>query len=145
MFAAFMSLHILLCGEVCPYFILRVEVFRSLNLNSNQKNLNLYKREFKVNPANSFNPTQVKGFALLELNPAYPAKPGLTRFPNPALNPTSKPAYPTIRLPDLTLGKDFALTLANPIENQISYRNRNQFCPPFRFLPNLHEIESDLN
>jgi hypothetical protein len=50
-----------LCDEVLPYFILRVEVFRSLNLNLNQKNLNLYKREFKVNPANPFNSTQVKG------------------------------------------------------------------------------------
>jgi hypothetical protein len=61
MFVVFMPLHILLCDEVLPYFILRVEVFRSLNLNLNQKNLNLYKREFKVNPANPFNSTQVKG------------------------------------------------------------------------------------
>jgi hypothetical protein len=38
-----------LCDEVLPYFILRVEVFHSLNLNLNQKNLNLYKNEFKVN------------------------------------------------------------------------------------------------
>jgi hypothetical protein len=51
MFVAFMLLHTLLCGEVLPYFILRVQVFHSLNLNLNQKNLNLYKREFKVNPA----------------------------------------------------------------------------------------------
>jgi hypothetical protein len=49
MFVAFMPVQILLCGEVLPYFILRVEVFHSLILN--QKNLNLYKREFKVNPA----------------------------------------------------------------------------------------------
>jgi hypothetical protein len=73
MFVTFMPLHILLCGEVFMYFILRVEVFHSLNSNSNQKNLNLYKREFKVNPANPFNLAQVKGFALPELNPAYPA------------------------------------------------------------------------
>jgi hypothetical protein len=46
-----MRLHILLCGEVLPYFILHVEVFHSLNLNLNQKNLNLYKRVFEVNPA----------------------------------------------------------------------------------------------
>jgi hypothetical protein len=51
MFVAFMPVQILLCGEVLPYFILRVEVFHSLILNLNQKNLNLYKREFKVNPA----------------------------------------------------------------------------------------------
>jgi hypothetical protein len=51
MFVAFMSLHILLCDEVLPYFILR---------NLNQNNLNLYKRKFKVNPANPFNPTRVK-------------------------------------------------------------------------------------
>jgi hypothetical protein len=51
-----MLLHILLCDKVLPYFILRVEVFRSLNLN-----LNLYKREFKVNPTNPFNPARVKG------------------------------------------------------------------------------------
>jgi hypothetical protein len=61
MFVAFMPLHILLCDEVLSYFILCVEVFHSLNLNLNQKNLNLYKRKFKVNPANPFNPTQVKG------------------------------------------------------------------------------------
>jgi hypothetical protein len=103
MFVAFMSLHILLYGEVLPSFILRVEVFRSLNSNSTQKNLNLYKREFKVNPASPFNPAwvkgkgltrpnlirdngirlkpaHVKGFALPELNPAHPASPNfLTR------------------------------------------------------------------
>jgi hypothetical protein len=48
MCVAFMSLHILLCDEVLLYFILRVEVFCSLNLNLIQKNLKLYKREFKV-------------------------------------------------------------------------------------------------
>jgi hypothetical protein len=33
MFVAFMPLHILLCDEVLPYFVLRVEVVHSLNLN----------------------------------------------------------------------------------------------------------------
>jgi hypothetical protein len=61
MFVAFTPLHILLCDEVLPYFILRVEVIHSLNLNLNQKNLNLYKGEFKDNPANLANLTQVKG------------------------------------------------------------------------------------
>jgi hypothetical protein len=61
MFVAFIPLHILLCNEVLPYFILRVEAFCSLNLDLNQKNLNLYKWEFKVNPANLFNPIRVKG------------------------------------------------------------------------------------
>jgi hypothetical protein len=61
MFVAFMSLHILLCDELLPYFILRVEVLHSLNLNLNQKNLNLYKRKFKVNPANPSNLIWVKG------------------------------------------------------------------------------------
>jgi hypothetical protein len=42
MFIAFMPLHILLCDEVLPYFVLRVDVIRSLNLNLNQKDLNLY-------------------------------------------------------------------------------------------------------
>jgi hypothetical protein len=37
MFIAFMSLHILLCDEVLLYFILRVEVFHSLNLNLNHR------------------------------------------------------------------------------------------------------------
>jgi hypothetical protein len=46
-----MPLHILLCDEVLPYFVLRVEVVHSLNLNLNKKNLNLYKGEFKVNLA----------------------------------------------------------------------------------------------
>jgi hypothetical protein len=46
---------------VLPYFILHVEVFHSLNLNWNQKNLNLYKREFKVNHANPINQIWVKG------------------------------------------------------------------------------------
>jgi hypothetical protein len=41
MFVAFMSLHILLCDEVLPYFVLRVEVIRSSNLNLNQNGLNL--------------------------------------------------------------------------------------------------------
>jgi hypothetical protein len=46
MFVVFMPLHILLSDEVLPYFVLRVEVYHSLN-----SNLNLYKRESKVNPA----------------------------------------------------------------------------------------------
>jgi hypothetical protein len=46
MFVAFMPLHILLYDEVLSYFILRVEVVRSLNLNLDQKDLNLYKRKF---------------------------------------------------------------------------------------------------
>jgi hypothetical protein len=41
MFVAFMSLHILLCGEVLPYFVLRVEVVCSSNFNLNQNGLNL--------------------------------------------------------------------------------------------------------
>jgi hypothetical protein len=41
MFIAFMSLHILLCDEVLPYFVLYVEVVRSLNLNLNQNSVNL--------------------------------------------------------------------------------------------------------
>jgi hypothetical protein len=61
MFVAFMSLDILLYDKVLTYFILCVEVFHSLNLNLNQKNLNLFKRKFKVNTANPFNPTWVKG------------------------------------------------------------------------------------
>jgi hypothetical protein len=62
MFIAFMPLHILFCDEVLPYFILRVEVVRSLNLNLDQKDFAL--RKCKVNHANRSNPTQVKGFAL---------------------------------------------------------------------------------
>jgi hypothetical protein len=56
MFFAFMPLHILLCDEVLSYFVLHIEVVQSLNLNLDRENLNLYKREFKVNPANPFNP-----------------------------------------------------------------------------------------
>jgi hypothetical protein len=41
MFVAFMSLHILLFDEVLPYIVLRVEAFRSLNLNLDQNCLNL--------------------------------------------------------------------------------------------------------
>jgi hypothetical protein len=41
MFVAFMSLHILLCDEVLLYFILYIEVIRSLNLNLDRKDLNL--------------------------------------------------------------------------------------------------------
>jgi hypothetical protein len=40
MFVAFMLLHILLCDEVLPYFILSVEVIQNLNLNLVQKDLN---------------------------------------------------------------------------------------------------------
>jgi hypothetical protein len=61
MFVAFMLLHILLCDEVLLYFVLCVEVIHSLNLDLNEKNLNLYKVEFKVNPANPANLTWVKG------------------------------------------------------------------------------------
>jgi hypothetical protein len=43
MFVEFMSLHILLCDEVLPYFVLHVEVVHSLNLNLNQNGLNLWK------------------------------------------------------------------------------------------------------
>jgi hypothetical protein len=57
-----MPLHILLCDEVLPYFILRIEVVRCLNLNLNKKELKLLKG-FKVYPAlpNPFNPARVKG------------------------------------------------------------------------------------
>jgi hypothetical protein len=41
MFVAFMPLHILLCDEVLPYFVLRVEVVRGLNLNLSKNSLNL--------------------------------------------------------------------------------------------------------
>jgi hypothetical protein len=41
MFVAFMSLHILLCDEVLPCIILRVEAVCSLNLNLDQNGLNL--------------------------------------------------------------------------------------------------------
>jgi hypothetical protein len=41
MFVAFKPLHILLCDEVLPCIVLRVEVVRSLNLNLNQNGLNL--------------------------------------------------------------------------------------------------------
>jgi hypothetical protein len=41
MFVAIMLLHILLCDEVLLYFVLCVEVIRSLNLNLNQNGLNL--------------------------------------------------------------------------------------------------------
>jgi hypothetical protein len=61
MFVAFMPLHILLFDEVLPYFVLLVEVVHSLNLDLNQKNLNLYNGEFMVNPANPTNTTRVKG------------------------------------------------------------------------------------
>jgi hypothetical protein len=50
MFVAFMSLHILLCDEVLPHIVLRVEVFCSLNLNLNHGGLNLYEVEVKGNP-----------------------------------------------------------------------------------------------
>jgi hypothetical protein len=35
-----MPLHILLCDEVLPYIIFRIEVIQSLNLNLDQKDLN---------------------------------------------------------------------------------------------------------
>jgi hypothetical protein len=38
-----MLLHILLCDEVLPYFVLCVKVIHSSNLNLNQNGLNLYK------------------------------------------------------------------------------------------------------
>jgi hypothetical protein len=41
MFVAFMPLHILLCDEVLPCIVIRVEVIRSLNLDLNQNCLNL--------------------------------------------------------------------------------------------------------
>jgi hypothetical protein len=41
MFFALIPLHILLCDEVIPYFILHIEVIQSLNLNLDRKDLNL--------------------------------------------------------------------------------------------------------
>jgi hypothetical protein len=66
MFVAFLPLHILLCDKVLPYFVLHVEVVHSLNLDLNQKNLNLYKGEFKINPGNPANPDPSSG---IRLNP----------------------------------------------------------------------------
>jgi hypothetical protein len=37
MIVAFIPLHILLCDEVLMYYVLRVEVVRSLNWNLNQE------------------------------------------------------------------------------------------------------------
>jgi hypothetical protein len=45
MFVAFMSLHIFFCDVMLLYFVSRIEVIRSLNLN-----LNLHEVEVKVNP-----------------------------------------------------------------------------------------------
>jgi hypothetical protein len=56
-----MLLQILLCDEVLPYFIMRTKVVWSLNLNLDQKDLNLYKRKFKVNLANRPHSTRDKG------------------------------------------------------------------------------------
>jgi hypothetical protein len=39
MFVVFTPLHILMCDEVLMYFVLRVEIIRSLNLNLNQNGL----------------------------------------------------------------------------------------------------------
>jgi hypothetical protein len=61
MFVAFILLHILLCDEVLPYFVWCIEVIHSFNLDLNQKNLNLYKGDFKVNPPNPANLTRVQG------------------------------------------------------------------------------------
>jgi hypothetical protein len=36
-----MSLHIVLCDKVLLYFILRIEVIQSLNMNLNREELNL--------------------------------------------------------------------------------------------------------
>jgi hypothetical protein len=36
-----MQLYILLCDEVLPHFVLRVEVIRNSNFNLNQNGLNL--------------------------------------------------------------------------------------------------------
>jgi hypothetical protein len=41
MSVAFMSLHILLCDDVLPNFVLHIEVVHSLNLNLNQNGLSL--------------------------------------------------------------------------------------------------------
>jgi hypothetical protein len=41
MFVAFMTLHILLCDEMLPYFVLHIEVVHSLDLNLKQNGLNL--------------------------------------------------------------------------------------------------------
>jgi hypothetical protein len=44
MFVAFMPLHILLCDEVLLYFVLRVKVVYSSNLNLNSNWFEIYKR-----------------------------------------------------------------------------------------------------
>jgi hypothetical protein len=75
-----MPLHILLYDEVLPYFVLRVEVVHSLNLDLNQKNLNLYKGEFKDNPANPANPIRVKGQGSTQSGLRVLPYPSLTRL-----------------------------------------------------------------
>jgi hypothetical protein len=80
MFVAFMSLYILLCDKVLPYFILRVEVVHSLNLDLNKKNLNLFKWKFKDNPANPANPTRVKGQWSTQSGLRVLSYPSLTRL-----------------------------------------------------------------
>jgi hypothetical protein len=44
MFVALMPLHILLCGEVSLYFILRIGTVQSLNLNLNSNKFVVYER-----------------------------------------------------------------------------------------------------
>jgi hypothetical protein len=75
-----MSLHILLCDEVLPCIVLRVEDIHSLNLDLNQKNLNLLKWEFKDNPAHPANPTRVKGQGSTQTGLRVLPYPSLTRM-----------------------------------------------------------------
>jgi hypothetical protein len=62
MCVTFMPLHILLCDEVLLCFILRIEVVQSLNLNLDQKDLNLYKKSLRFTlRCLTRNPSRVKG------------------------------------------------------------------------------------
>jgi hypothetical protein len=63
MFIAFISLHILLCDEVLPYFVLCVEVVCSLNLNLNQEDLNLYEVQVRVNPLTQLAQSELRDMA----------------------------------------------------------------------------------
>jgi hypothetical protein len=61
MFVAFMPMHFLLCDEVLPYFVLRVDVVHSLNLNLNQKGFEFMRSRGYGLPHNLANLIRVNG------------------------------------------------------------------------------------
>jgi hypothetical protein len=109
MFVAFMPLHILLCDEVLPYFILRVESHLKLKLvlNSNEfaireKGLKIKRVSYFQNcfgPRNLNRPNPHSRGKAQQYQPACPASPTCSPCSGPRALQCVQPSWPLLSLP----------------------------------------------